>query len=163
MKRSPATSECKMTSTKTQGMLGTWNPLLTMKMGVAETAPGKDPPNSYPEYISVNMGPRIGTWMGRTLGEMGEQFHEESFLHQPGVLLELYCSTTLIEGVKGLSCTPGHISRLKSDYTRTEKTASIISEGFSCREQHPAILPFWVIKQFGMRRKKPSEIMPLQT
>lgn len=115
-------------------------------MGVAETGPGKDPPNSYPEYISVNMGPRIGTWMGKTLEEMGEQFHEGSFLHQPDVLFELYCSTTLIKGVKGLNCAPGHISRLKSDYTRPEKTASIISEGFLCREQHPAILPFWVIK-----------------
>lgn len=33
-------------------MLGTLNPLLTMKMGGAEIAPGKDPPNSYAEYIS---------------------------------------------------------------------------------------------------------------
>lgn len=39
----------------------------------------------------------------------------------------------------------GHISRIKSDYIRTEKTANIISEGFSHRKQHPAILPFWVI------------------
>lgn len=83
-----------MTSTPNQGLLGTWNPLLTMKMGVAEKAPGKDPPNSSPEYISVNMGPRIGTWKGKTFGEVGERFHEGPFVHQPDVLLELYCSTT---------------------------------------------------------------------
>lgn len=83
-----------MTSTQNQGILGTWNPLLTMKTGVAEIAPGKDPPNSYPEYISVNMGPGIGTWMGKTLGDVGEQFHERPFVQQPDVLLELYCSTT---------------------------------------------------------------------
>lgn len=43
-----------------------------------------------------------------------------------------------------LDCVHGHISRIKSDYARIEKTANIISEGFSHRKQHPAILPFWV-------------------
>lgn len=38
---------CNMTSTKNQSIFGTWNPLLAMKTGVAEIAPGKDPPNPF--------------------------------------------------------------------------------------------------------------------
>jgi len=50
------------------------------------------------------------------------------------------------ERVEELNSIHGHVSRIKSDYTRIEKTANIISEGFfSHRKQHPAILPFWVI------------------
>lgn len=51
MKWSLTTYKCNMTSTENQSIFGTWDPLLAMKTRVAETAPGKDPPNPYTECI----------------------------------------------------------------------------------------------------------------
>lgn len=45
LKWSLTTCKCTMTSTKNQSLFGTWDLLLAMKMGVAEIAPRKDPPN----------------------------------------------------------------------------------------------------------------------
>lgn len=42
LKLSLTTYKCNMTSTKNQSIFGTWDPLLPMKMGVAEIAPGKN-------------------------------------------------------------------------------------------------------------------------
>lgn len=94
--------------------------------------------------------------MGKTLEQVGEeppeQQHGWTSVQQPDVQGQSYSTAApqLIysgrgERVEELNSVHGHVSRIKSDYTRIEKTANIILEGSSHRKQHPAILPFWVI------------------
>lgn len=139
LKWSLTTYRCNMTSTKNQSIFDTWNPLLAMKMGVAEIAPGKDPHSPFKKSIWINIRSSLGPWTRKTLQQVGEkppeQQHRGTSMHQPDVQIQLYgtAAPQIIyswtdERLEDLNSIHGHISRIKSDYTRTEKTANIISQ-----------------------------------
>lgn len=139
LKWSLTTYRCNMTSTKNQSIFGTWNPLLAMKVGVAEITPGKDPHSPFKKSIWINIRSSLGPWTSKTLQQVGEkppeQQHRGTSTHQPDVQIQLYgtAAPQLIyswtdERLEDLNSIHGHISRIKSDYTRTEKTANIFSQ-----------------------------------
>lgn len=87
LKRSLTTYKCKMTSTQSQSTFGTWDPLLAMKTGVAET----DTESTQYMYRVHLINARLqSASTGRQNSWVGEEPRGDTHTHWPGLQLRWY-------------------------------------------------------------------------